>query len=330
MTNSSDPALGPTAKLISVVVSFRNEQDNIPQLVKRLSAVFAPVPERLEIIFVNDDSTDRSLEVLRELNASDSRVKVVNMARRFGVSECVLAGMEMACGDAVIYMDCDLQDPPELIPELLREWRDGSKVVHTLRKQRLGENPIKMFLTRMAYRAIQLGSNIKLPVDCGDFKLLDRIVVDRLLSLPENDPYLRGLAIWIGYKQTFVPYIREARHSGKTHFPLFSRNPWRTVIGGITSFSNMPVYVLGIVGIVASLLSCGLLLGSLLGYIFTNLPGFGISLLISLGLLLWSTLLLGIGTIGLYVVRIYKDVRGRPRYIINDTEGFEPAERSKP
>lgn len=325
-TDSSSIDQIPAAKLISVIVSFRNEEDNIPHLVRRLTAVFDKEPERLEIIFVNDDSSDRSLEVLRNLNAADNRIKIVNMARRFGVSECVLAGMETARGDAVIYLDCDLQDPPELIPKMLHEWRNGSQVVHTLREQRLGESPTKMFLTRMAYRAIQLGSNIKLPVDCGDFKLLDRLVVERLITLPENDPYLRGLVIWIGYKQTFVPYIREARHSGTTHFPLFSRNPWRTVIGGITSFSNMPIYVFGMVGVAGALLSLGLLLGSLLGYVFTNMAGFGTAFLIGLGLLLWSILVLAISTVGLYVVRIYKDVRGRPRYIIKDTEGFGPAD----
>jgi len=325
-TDSSSIDQIPAAKLISVIVSFRNEEDNIPHLVRRLTAVFDKEPERLEIIFVNDDSSDRSLEVLRNLNAADNRIKIVNMARRFGVSECVLAGMETARGDAVIYLDCDLQDPPELIPELLREWRNGAQVVHTLRERRLGENPIKMFITRMAYQAIQLGSNIKLPVDCGDYKLLDRVVMERLITLTEHDPYLRGLVIWIGYKQTFVSYIREARYSGTTHFPLFSRNPWRALLGGITSFSNMPIYVFGMVGVAGALLSLGLLLGSLLGYVFTNLAGFGTAFLIGLGLLLWSILVLAISTVGLYVVRIYKDVRGRPRYIIKDTEGFGPAD----
>ncbi|MEL3889864.1 glycosyltransferase family 2 protein [Ferrovibrio sp. MS7] len=309
--------------LVSIVVSFRNEEKNIPLLVARVTKVFEPLPEDFEIIFVNDVSSDRSLAVLQELHARDSRVKVVNMSRRFGVSECALAGMEHARGAAVIYLDCDLQDPPELIPTLLAQWHAGSKVVHTVRERRLGESALKLFVTRMGYRAIQLGSNIKLPMDCGDYKLLDRVVVDRLLTLRENDPYLRGLVIWIGYQQTFVSYIRDARHEGKSHFPVFSRNPWQALLGGITSFSFTPIYLIGVLSVTVLGASLLLTVVAALGMMFTDTPGYTMALFIGLGLMLWATLLLAIGTVGIYVVRTYKDVRGRPRYIVDNTVGFD-------
>src|SRR5215204_5231705 len=228
--------------LVSVVLSFRNEAENIQALTARLAGMFAGQPVDYELIFVNDASTDRSLEILIGERERNPRVKVLNMSRRFGVAEGVLAGMEAARGDAVVYMDADLQDPPELIPELIARWRGGSDVVHTIRTRRHGEHALKMLATGMAYRIIQFGSSIELPVDAGDFKLLSRRVVDHLLKLREADPYLRGLVVWLGYPQVFVPYEREARYAGRTHFPFFSRNPWKTFALGLTSFSFMPVY----------------------------------------------------------------------------------------
>ena len=171
------------------------------------------------------------------------RVTIVNMSRRFGVAEGVLAGMATSRGDAVVYMDADLQDPPEVIPRLIDRWRQGADVVHTVRTQRHGENALKMAATRLAYRLIQFGSSIELPVDAGDFKLLSRPAVDHLLRLRESDPYLRGLVVWLGFNQVCVPYERDSRHAGRTHFPFFSRNPWKTFTTGLTSFSFMPIYV---------------------------------------------------------------------------------------
>ena len=161
------------------------------------------------------------------------------MSRRFGVSECARAGMSAASGDAIIIMDADLQDPPEVIPQLIEKWRAGADVVHTVRTHRRGESAAKMMLTRLAYRIIHMGSSIELPVDAGDFKLLSRAALNHLLALQESDPYLRGLVVWIGFQQAFVPYEREARHAGRTHFPFFSRNPWKTFAIGLTSFSFM-------------------------------------------------------------------------------------------
>ena len=224
--------------LVSVVLSFRNEAENIPTLVARLVAMFATQDVAYELLFVNDSSNDGSLETLVEARSTNPRVKIVNMSRRFGVSECARAGMSLSSGDATIIMDADLQDPPEVIPQLIEKWRQGADVVHTVRTHRRGESAAKMMLTRIAYRIIHIGSSIELPVDAGDFKLLSRAALDHLLALGESDPYLRGLVVWIGFQQAFVPYEREARHAGKTHFPFFSRNPWKTTSVRSRTFSR--------------------------------------------------------------------------------------------
>jgi len=295
--------------LVSVVLSFRNEAENIPVLVARLTAMFAGQGVDYELIFVNDASTDRSLEVLVAERQRNPRVRVLNLSRRFGVAEGVLAGMSAASGDAIVYMDADLQDPPEVIPELLARWRAGADVVHTVRTRRHGESPTKMFATRIAYRIIQYGSSIELPVDAGDFKLLSRKAVDRLLQLRETDPYLRGLVVWLGYTQVLVPYERDARHAGRTHFPFFSRNPWKTFALGLTSFSFMPIYVC------LALSAMGALTAAVLLFTASSMAAFFV--------FLWSLLMAAVAVVGIYVIRIYKDVRGRPPFIVESRIGFD-------
>jgi dolichol-phosphate mannosyltransferase len=294
--------------LVSVVLSFRNEADNISTLVSRLHAMFSAQNLDYELVFVNDASTDASLETLLTERERNHRVKVVNMSRRFGVAEGVLAGMSAATGDAVVYMDADLQDPPEVIPSLVERWRQGAEVVHTVRTRRKGESPLKMKATRIAYRVIQLGSAIELPIDAGDFKLLSRAAVDHLLQVRESDPYLRGLVVWLGFNQAFVPYERDARHAGRTHFPFFSKNPWKTFIIGMTSFSFLPIYLCFAVAAAG-------LLGSVVLSLFAR-P------LIALMTFFWATTLAAIGSVSIYLIRIYKDVRGRPSYIVKSTIGL--------
>lgn len=310
------------APLISIVFSFRNEEENIRPLLARIDAVFSPEPEDYEAIFVNDDSTDRSLEILLSERQHNPRVRILNMSRRFGVFECMAAGMEATSGDAVIYMDADLQDPPEIIPQLLAKWREGVDVVHTVRRKRLGENRFKMRLTRLGYWAIQFGSSIQLPIEAGDFKLLSRPIVDQLVALKENDPYLRGLVVWLGGKQAAVSYDRNPRHAGLTHFPLFSRNPWKTFALGTTSFSFLPIYTLVFVGLagmaLAGLAGAAAALLTILGN-----PANHTAWLLGLLTFFWASTLTGIGIVGIYVARTYKDVRGRPRYIVRERVGFK-------
>jgi glycosyltransferase involved in cell wall biosynthesis len=298
--------------LVSVVLSFRNEAENIPTLISRLDAMFSGQNVPYELLFVNDASTDASLTVLLSERQRNPRVKVLNMSRRFGVAEGVLAGMAAARGDAVVYMDSDLQDPPETIPALIDRFCQGADVVHTVRTRRRGENALKMLATRIAYRVIQSGSALELPVDAGDFKLLSRTAVTHLLQVRESDPYLRGLVVWLGFNQAFVPYERDARHAGRTHFPFFSKNPWKSFVVGMTSFSFLPIYIC------LALAAAGLV-GSALLLAFS-------SALVAALTFFWATTLAAIGGVGLFIIRIYKDVRGRPAYIVKSTIGVDGRE----
>ena len=306
---------------ISVVLSFRNEEEVLPELIRRVVDVLSKEPEDYEIIFVNDDSNDRSLELLIKARAENPRMKIVNTSRRFGMVECILAGIEYATGDAIIYLDTDLQDPPEVIPELLEKWREGVDVVYTVRTKRKGENPLKMWLTRQAYRVIGSVSEVDLPVEAGNFRLINRKIRDHLLQLGEVEPYLRGLVRWIGFRQEPVYYEREARFAGTCHVPLLGIGPAREFILGVTSFSTVPIFLIFLLGFFTSTLSLG-------GLFIIGLSGVmggisGQATLIALLLFLWGLLMFAIGFVGIYVARVYKDVRGRPRYIVKDTIGFD-------
>ena len=307
--------------IISVILSFLNEEDVLPELIKRVVDVLSNEPEDYEIIFVNDDSTDRSLELLMDARAANSRIKIINTSRRFGMVECILAGIKHANGDAVVYLDTDLQDPPEVIPKLLEKWRNGADVVYTVRTKREGENPIKMWLTRQAYRVIGSISEIDLPVDSGNFRLINRKICEQLLQLNEVEPYLRGLVRWIGFRQEVVYYKREARFAGDCHVPLFGTGPAKEFMAGLTTFSVAPIFfVLGF-GFTVTILSFAALAVILLSGVAGGLSG--LAAFVIFLFFLWGSLLFAIGFVGVYVTRIYKDVRGRPRYIIKDTIGFD-------
>ncbi len=322
--------------LVSVVLSFRNEEEVLTELIARLQKVLSSLPLDHELIFVNDASTDGSLALLMERAKEDQRIKIISMSRRFGVSECSLVGLKYASGDAVVYMDTDLQDPPEAIPGLIEKWREGADVVHTVRTSRKGESVIKLALTKAAYGLIGLVSDIPLIVDAGDFKLLSRRVVDELLRLPEKDPYLRGLVSWVGFKQVSVPYERQERSAGRTHFPLF-RNVFRdlcalhgpvgTLVRGLTSFSIAPLVVFLLTGLVLSLGGFCALVVLIVLRLCTEigLPSWSITVLAVL--ILSGVQLLGVGVLGLYLARVYNEVRGRPRHIVAGTYGFEKDEQ---
>lgn len=320
--------------VVSIILSFRNEAEVIPELIRRLQVALRSVPVDYELIFVNDASTDRSLEILKGLAQEDHAIKVINMSRRFGVSECALAGMQYAKGDAAVYMDADLQDPPEMIPQLIAKWREGADVVHTVRSRREGESTLKLSLTDAAYHLIGVWADVPLVLEAGDFKLLSRRAVAELLKLEEKTPYLRGLVAWIGFNQVIVSYKREARGGGITKFPLFRnifhdlanlRGPIGTLVIGLTSFSLFPIMIFLILGflIFASSLIAFLVL-TILAILQLN-PAWWLWLVAVMGA--FSGLqLLGIGALGVYLGRVYQDVRGRPRYIVESVFGFEPHE----
>jgi dolichol-phosphate mannosyltransferase len=313
----------PERPLVSVVLSFRNEQDVLPELVARLQRALKGADVDYELVFVNDASTDGSLAVLEQQRRRDPAIKIINMSRRFGVAPCVLAGMRHARGDAVVYMDADLQDPPELLPELVRRWREGADVVYTVRTTRAGESRAKLWITRAAYHAIAWASRGLLPVEAADFKLLSRRVVDRLIELEEQDPYLRGLVTWLGFRQVAVPYERQPRGAGRSHFPLLrSTGPAEAFATGLTSFSHVPLVFFLLLGLAGcALAALGLVTALVLCVAGAALPdGSGLALL---GLLLWSTIVLGIGVLGLYLGKIHSEVLDRPRYIVESTQGFD-------
>ncbi len=309
--------------LVSVVFSFRNEEDNIPELVRRVSKVFKGIEATsCEMVFVNDDSTDRSLELLMELRKKYP-IRIINMSRRFGVTSCFLAGFAHSRGDAVVTMDSDLQDPPELLPEMIERFRSGAEVVHTTRTHRDGESRFKMWVTRRAYKIINGLSDIRLPENTGDFKLHSRNVIQAMLALPENDPYLRGLSVWVGYRQDFVYYRREPRFMGETRFPLLSYGPAGEFIKGVTAFSAAPLYFALLFGFATVLVSIGLVLFALItkiiGSAVAGVPGVLIAVAFFSGVVLMT-----IGLIGLYVARIYNEVKRRPRYIVKDVVEPDP------
>ena len=311
----------PHSDLMSVVLSFRNEEAVIPEMIRRMTAALVACEVDYELIFVNDDSTDRSLEILKGYASGDRHIKIITMSRRFGVAECLLAGLERARGGAVIYLDCDLQDPPELIPKLVEEWRNGADIVHTVRTKRLNESRLKLLVTHLAYRIIGRLSEIPLAVDAGDFRLLSSRVVRHVVRLPESDPYIRGLTSWVGFRQAEVPYERHPRAAGRGHFPLLgSTNPAKSFVSGVTSFSMVPLYSIFIGGLVVTILSTAILIGALVA----RVAGFSskFPLIISFVLFLWGTLMTAIGVVAVYMSRVYKDVRNRPRFIVADTIGF--------
>lgn len=304
-------------KLLSIVFSFRNEENNIPELVSRISKVLSEFANfNYELIFVNDNSTDNSEKVLLEMQKKFPII-LINMSRTFGVGPCVMAGFEQAAGDAVIYMDSDLQDPPEIIKKLIKEYEKGFEVVHTVRTKRLGEGKIKLFLTNLAYKIINYFSDITLPINAGDFKLISRNVLDKILELKEFRPYIRGLSVWVGFKQSKIFYTRDPRYSGKSKFSLFSAGPVNEFVTGLTAYSLKPLYTGIILGFLSIFISIILIIHTFYAKI-NNLSALGsASILITIsffsGIILFSQ-----GVMGIYIARIFEQVRGRQKYIIKD------------
>ena len=309
--------------LLSFVFSFKNEESNLSELIRRVRAAISSAGLDYEMIFVNDSSTDGSMAILKAERMNDSRIKFITMSRCFGYTPCVLAGLKKAKGDAVIYMDCDLQDPPELIPKLIEKWLAGAAVVHTTRTKRHGESPAKMSLTRLAYRIINMFSTISIPENTGDFKLLSRRAANEVLNLQEEDPFMRGLSLWVGFKQEFVFYEREARHAGTTHFRLFgSLAPAKEFVRGITSFSAAPLYFALFMGMAVSFFAFSYLVYIVISRVFygMHLPGWP-AMMVTM-LFLGGTILFTVGVLGIYIGKIYDAVKKRPRYIIESEEGF--------
>ena len=302
-------------KLISYVFSFKNEEKNLEELIQRVDNSVKKLNKyNYELIFVNDASNDNSEKILLDLQKKYP-ITIINMSRTFGVGPCVLAGFKEAKGDCIIYMDSDLQDPPELLDKLIKEYENGAEVVHTVRTKRLGESKFKLLITKIAYKIINFLSDINLPTEAGDYKLISKKALTNILEQREFRPYIRGLSVWVGFKQSHIEYVRDARSDGVTKFPLLSSGPITQFISGVTAYSLKPLYFGIILGIVSIFFSIILIIYAL--YMkFTNIavPGTaGIIITISF---FSGIILLTLGITGIYIARIFEEVRGRGSYVI--------------
>ena len=309
-------------KLLSIVFSFRNEEGNIEPLVKRISDTMQKIENwKYELIFVNDDSTDNSENILDKLQ-ENYPIKIINMSRNFGVDPCVLAGFKNCSGDAIIYLHTDQQDPPEIIPDLIKKYEEGNEIVHTVRSKRKGEGKFRMFVTKIAYSIINSLSDIDLPNQAGDYKLISKNALNEILKQKEYRPYVRGLSVWVGFKQGFVYYEREARGQGKSKMPLLSAGPITDFINGITSYSLKPLYLGVIFGFVSIIISLLLILYSLF-LKFSNLAIPGSTSIIIAVSFFSGIMLFTLGVMGIYLARIFEQTKGREQYIIKEIKDFK-------
>ncbi|MBI6545621.1 MAG: glycosyltransferase family 2 protein [Cyanobacteria bacterium NC_groundwater_1444_Ag_S-0.65um_54_12] len=309
--------MGP---VISVVIPVFNEAAILPELYRRLVATLTTSSESYELLFVNDGSTDSSLGQMVKLSERDSQVRVIDLSRNFGHQIAITAGIDHAAGQAVVIIDADLQDPPELIIRLLEQWRAGYQVVYAVREQRRGETRFKKWTAALFYRLIRRITNVDIPVDTGDFRLLDRMVVEAFRQIREKHRFVRGLISWIGFRQTGVPYVREERYAGETKYPL--RKMLKFASDGITSFSFMPLQLATYLGFIVSVLSFLAICWVLYQFLVARhtVPGWS-SLMVAV-LFLGGIQLITIGLIGEYVGRIYDEVKRRPLYLVRQQLGF--------
>lgn len=302
---------------LSVIIPIYNEEANISALYDRLCGVLDPMGLRYEFIFVNDGSKDRSLELIRNLAARDPRVRYADFSRNFGHQIAVTAGLDLTVGEAVVIIDADLQDPPELIPELYAKLQQGFEVVYAKRRSRQGESAAKKLTAKLFYRLLASITNISIPVDTGDFRIISRKVVDALRRMPEQNKFIRGQISWIGYRQTYIEYDRAERAGGETGYTY--RKMIRLALDGITGFSDAPLKAATVSGFVVSAVAFLVMLYTLYSRFVSGdyQPGWA-SLMISI-LFLGGVQLIAVGIIGEYIARLSANVRQRPLYIISDT-----------
>lgn len=302
---------------ISIVIPIYNEASNIPELYRRVSEVMNASRRSYELVMVNDGSSDGSSEALAVLQSSNrGKVRVINLARNFGHQLALSSGLDHARGRAVVVMDADLQDPPEVILSFIKKWDEGFKIIYGVREEREGETWFKKWTAAVFYRLIRGLSQIDIMENVGDFYLLDRQVVDVFKSLKERHRFIRGLVAWVGFRKTGVMYVRRSRHSGTTKYPF-----WKMVkfsLDAITSFSFAPLRMVSTLGAVFSVISFVAILIIIYERLFTDLTVTGWSSLMAVILFLGGVQLMAIGTIGEYIARIGDDVKARPLYIVEN------------
>ena len=309
-------------KKISVIIPMYYEEEVVQECYNKMTQVLSNIKDyEYEIICVNDGSKDKTLSILEKIAENDKKVKVISFSRNFGHQCAVTAGLKYVTGDAVVIIDADLQDPPELIPDMLKLWEDGNEVIYGKRKTRKGESKFKLLTAKMFYNTLNALSDVEIPKDTGDFRLVDRKVVDVVNSLPEHNKFLRGLFSWVGFEQKAFEYERKERFAGKTKYPL--KKMIKLASDGIISFSTKPLKIVGGLGIITILISLIILIYSLISYFTGHSAQAGWTSLIVTVTLLSGVQLLSLWIISEYIGRIYDDTKKRPQYIIDKKINIE-------
>jgi len=302
---------------ITVIIPVYNEEDNISMLHERLRSVLTQITTQYEMIFINDGSRDNSMPMIKALSKEHKEVRYIDFSRNFGHQVAVTAGLDKSNGDAVVIIDADLQDPPELIIEMYKKMKEGFQVVYAKRKQRKGESLFKLWTAKLFYRILSKITSISIPVDTGDFRIMDRKIVNILKEMPEKNKYLRGQISWIGFNQTYVEYERQQRQGGETGYTF--QKMLRFALDGITGFSDLPLKIVTYFGFMVSIFAFFVMLYALYSrYIIKDyVPGWA-SLMIVI-LFIGGIQMIAIGIIGEYLSRMNNNIRNRPLYIIRDT-----------
>lgn len=306
---------------LSIVVPMYNEEDAMAGFFERVQPVLESITKSYEIICVNDGSRDFTLARLRDWAARDARIKVINLSRNFGKEIALSAGLDHATGDAVIPIDADLQDPPEVIPEMVEKWRAGAKLVLARRRDRSSDGWLKRTTANGAYWLFSKMSKPRIPQNVGDFRLMDRVVVDAIKRLPERSRFMKGLFAWVGYEPDVVEYDRESRVAGETKWNYWKL--WNFALDGITSFSSLPLRIWSYLGFGVSLLAMAYLAWTIAKTLIFGLDVPGYASLMSVILFFNGISLIGIGVLGEYLGRIFIEVKARPLYLVSETIGLE-------
>lgn len=314
-------------KKISVVIPMYCEEEVADICYKRVVNNLKKLSDKYnyEIIFINDGSKDSTLEILKKIASNDDNVKIISFSRNFGHQAAVTAGIRNVTGDAIIIMDADLQDPPELFEGMIEKWEDGYEVVYGKRKTREGESIFKLLTARMFYNTLNKLSEIEIPKDTGDFRLVDRKVIDVIATLPEHNKFLRGLFSWVGFNQYAYEYNRVNRVAGKTKYPF--KKMFKLATDGILSFSAKPLKIVGAIGIFSVIVSIIILIYSIVSYMFklnSLTPGWT-SIMCTMTFI-GGIILISLWMIGEYIARIYEESLGRPEYIIDELINFKGEE----
>jgi dolichol-phosphate mannosyltransferase len=306
---------------LSIIAPIYNEKESLPELLRRVGAVMDGLGETWELILVDDGSSDGSTDQIRALAAQDEHIRPVIFARNFGHQIAVTAGLDYSRGDAVVIIDADLQDPPEVISEMVAKWREGFEVVFAVRTEREGESWFKLFTASLFYRLIFRITDVKIPLDTGDFRLMDRKVVDVMNSMHERHRFLRGMSAWVGFRQTGVNYKRASRFAGETKYPF--RKMFKLALNAITGFSYFPLQVATYIGFVAAGLSLLFIPVVIIERLIGDRAFLGQATTLVAVLFLGGVQLICVGILGEYIGRIYDEVKGRPLYIVRDAPSKE-------